>query len=362
MDVTERRTALRKQFDFPEHAEGSDVWNYMCALEERVLATEATIEELLQRQEKRRGRLSDTLQQLAEAETRIAELTADEEPRKAAERIANEFVFGPCTRPQLIDAITTAIQAAVEAQLERGREHEDALNKARRREADNYSRILADHEKQIEEWRKQNNGLKSTLRAKIAELESKLEFQLGEIDGLKHTAQVSVEDAYANRHTQHVREFMEKFGQYIGSYCSDINGPGWPPQEVLDLRIKLGAEEFCEKLMAAGYCFELRIGMRGGQLWFPERGEPILFSESVATGWLPDFPEFVDACIDSEYVNLGDMIACGVDPQPIWEAVHASNMAKQPAADKFSKITKPDGWQAPDIAGALREQGWGGAE
>lgn len=244
---------------------------------------------------------------LLAAEKRIAELTADESPRQAAERIVQSHVDdSKLTDEDLRTQITTAIQAAVEAEREHGRK---ALEEAKA----------------------------ETVAALADAIESSME--CSEIDHVAHAAQ-----------------FMAKFGQHVG------DTPGWPPQEVLDLRMKLGAEEFCEKLMAAGYCFELRIGMRGGQLWFPERGEPILFSESVATGWLPDFPEFVDACIDSEYVNLGDMIACGVDPQPIWEAVHAANMAKQPAADKFSKITKPDGWTPPDIAGALREQGWAGAE
>lgn len=268
MDVTERRTALRKQFDFPEHAEGGDVWNYMCALEERVLA-----------------------------------LTADEGPRKAAERIMEEVFFAEpprATITRLIDAITTAIQAASNAQLERGRK----------------ARAMADY--LLKEYRQRADRFD---------------------------------------HRSYVGEFMSQFRQHIGEVT------GWPPQEVLDLRVKLIAEEFAEMLEAGGY---------EGTFWI-SRGiqrpdaEPKMIT---VADWnhepdeygIQDFPAFIDALLDLEYVILGTHVACGVDPQPIWERVHASNMAKQPAADKHSKITKPAGWVEPDIAGALKDQGWGGAE
>lgn len=284
----------------------------------------------------------------------VEKMERHESPRQAAERIVQSHLDNSkLTDEDLRNAITTAIQAASNAQLERGREHEDALNKARKREAENYRRILADHEKQIEEWKKQNNGLKSTLRAKIAELESEIEHQRGYIDGLKHTAQVSVEDAYANRHIRHVREFMERFEQHVG------DTPGFPPQEVLDLRIRLMAEEFAEMLDAAGYPFVVQIGKRGRSGFYGwDYGDDVIFKDSTENSGKPDLPAFIDALLDLEYVILGTHVSCGVDPQPIWEAVHASNMAKQPADDKFSKIVKPAGWVAPDIAGALRDQGW----
>lgn len=74
-----------------------------------------------------------------------------------------------------------------------------------------------------------------------------------------------------------------------------------------------------------------------------------------------DFPEVVDGAIDLIYVLLGLLIACGVDPRPIWDAVHASNMAKEGGETRADgKVLKPPGWTAPDVAGLLRKQGWEG--
>jgi len=74
-----------------------------------------------------------------------------------------------------------------------------------------------------------------------------------------------------------------------------------------------------------------------------------------------DFPEVVDGAIDLIYVILGLLVACGVDPRPIWDAVHASNMAKEGGETRADgKVLKPPGWTAPDVAGLLKKQGWKG--
>lgn len=299
----------------------NDTGGYIEWLEDRALAAEAQVAEL--EGDVRRALdghaeanrvcgdtldLNDTLLgENARLKKRIAELTADEGPRKAAERIVKLFHERFATGLYWVDmrnAITTAIQAASNAQLERGRKEIAELREDLSRVSDNWLKSL--HERS------------------------------------------------ALDHGNHVREFMQKFSQHIG------DTPGWPPREVLDLRVKLMAEEFAEMLEAGGYAGNFWIGRST-----PESRE----HASYVTHWhhhpvdverTVDFPAFIDALLDLEYVILGTHVACGVDPQPIWERVHASNMAKQPAADKFSKITKPDGWQAPDIAGALREQGWQG--
>lgn len=74
-----------------------------------------------------------------------------------------------------------------------------------------------------------------------------------------------------------------------------------------------------------------------------------------------DFPGVVDGIIDLIYVLLGFLIACGVDPHPFWDAVHAANMAKEGGETRADgKVLKPPGWTAPDVAGLLRKQGWEG--
>ena len=306
----------------------NDTGGYIEWLEDRALAAEAQVAEL--EGDVRRALdghaeanrvcgdtldLNDTLLgENARLKKRIAELTADEGPRKAAERIVEQVFFAEpprATATRLVDAITTAIQAASNAQLERGRK-------------------------------------------RIAELREELKHVTKHWRG-------ALDERIALDHWNHVYDFMQKFSQHIG------DTPDWPPQEVLDLRVKLTAEEFAEMLEAGGYEGNFWIA-RSSSLpdfggvptveianWCHEPDEP---SEEAR-----NFPAFIDAFLDLEYVILGTHVSCGVDPQPIWERVHASNMAKQPAADKHSKITKPEGWRAPDIAGALRGQGWqGGAE
>lgn len=273
---------------------------------ERALKAEAMIEEMLKAEEGRHGLLSDTLQQIAEAEARIAELTANEEPRKAAERIALDFmVTGVGIREMLVNSITTAIQAASNAQLERG-------------------------------------------RARISELRE----ELSKVAGHWRKA---LDERITLDHWNHVYNFMEKFQQHIG------DAPGWPPQEVLDLRIQLMAEEFCEMLDAAGYPYILQIGERGISYfegW--ERGDVTIFRDYTSHSVRPDFPAFIRELLDLEVTVLGTHIACGIDPAEPWARVVAANMAKDLVA---GQPVKPEGWQAPDIAGALREQGWqGGAE
>jgi len=242
---------------------------------------------------------------------RIAELTADEGPRKAAERIVEQVFFAEpprATATRLVDAITTAIQAASNAQLERGRK-------------------------------------------RIAELREELQKVTKHWRG-------SLDERIALDHRNHVYDFMVKFQQQIG------DTPGWPPQEALDLRVKLMAEEFCEMLEAGGYEGNFWIA-RSSSLpdfggvptveianWCHEPDEP---SEEAR-----NFPAFIRELLDLETTALGTHIACGVDPAEPWTRVVAANMAKELVA---GQPVKPEGWQAPDIAGALREQGWqGGAE
>ncbi|KKL91236.1 hypothetical protein LCGC14_1896690 [marine sediment metagenome] len=75
-----------------------------------------------------------------------------------------------------------------------------------------------------------------------------------------------------------------------------------------------------------------------------------------------DIKHIADDGIDLIYFIIGTFITYGIDPQPIWDAVQAANMAKLPPngiplKDQFGKTMKPEGWQPPDIAKLLRDQG-----
>jgi predicted HAD superfamily Cof-like phosphohydrolase len=103
--------------------------------------------------------------------------------------------------------------------------------------------------------------------------------------------------------------------------------------------------------------------------------------------------EVVDACIDSIYVLSGLIHALGLDPQPLWDEVHRSNIDKikhlcvecsgtgsvsayRQHLDAFEymacpdcrgqghlyevrrrddgKVLKPDGWRPPDLLSIVR--------
>ncbi len=84
-----------------------------------------------------------------------------------------------------------------------------------------------------------------------------------------------------------------------------------------------------------------------------------------------EFGELLDAMEEAEVAAiakegadvivtvLGTMAEYGIPFDAVWDAVHASNMAKRgPDGEVYrredGKIVKPPGWQAPDIAGLLR--------
>jgi predicted HAD superfamily Cof-like phosphohydrolase len=70
-----------------------------------------------------------------------------------------------------------------------------------------------------------------------------------------------------------------------------------------------------------------------------------------------DLPEMVDALCDLLYVTYGAAVALGVDLEPFFDEVHASNMAKVGGSRREDgKWMKPAGWQPPEIARLLRER------
>jgi len=61
---------------------------------------------------------------------------------------------------------------------------------------------------------------------------------------------------------------------------------------------------------------------------------------------------------DLAYVTYGAAVSLGIDLDAAIRAVHASNMAKlgadgRPILRADGKVLKPEGWQAPDVSGAL---------
>ena len=71
-------------------------------------------------------------------------------------------------------------------------------------------------------------------------------------------------------------------------------------------------------------------------------------------GWPPSqeaaHREVCAELIDLIYVCVGTFVEFGIDPQPVWNAIHAANMEKAPAPDGGEKAVKPKGWKKPAFA------------
>jgi predicted HAD superfamily Cof-like phosphohydrolase len=60
---------------------------------------------------------------------------------------------------------------------------------------------------------------------------------------------------------------------------------------------------------------------------------------------------------DLKYVIYGTEVRLGLDGEPVFDAVHQSNMTKAGGPRRSDgKLLKPEGWQAPDIESIIRRQ------
>ena len=110
--------------------------------------------------------------------------------------------------------------------------------------------------------------------------------------------------------------------------------------------------------------FHHEFGVHVGKT--PELREPELRAKLIseeATKTLDaiaadDLVEAVDGLADLIYVCLGAAVTWGVDLEPVFQRVHASNMTKTGGVRSDGKILKGEGFVRPDIAGELARQGW----
>lgn len=72
--------------------------------------------------------------------------------------------------------------------------------------------------------------------------------------------------------------------------------------------------------------------------------------------------EVADALLDSIVVCIGALYSMGIDPQPLWNEVVRTNLAKvNPKTGKVEKradgkVLKPEGWVPPDLVRLVRQQ------
>lgn len=144
-----------------------------------------------------------------------------------------------------------------------------------------------------------------------------------------------------------VHEFHEAMGQPV------LHTPQVPSEERVRLRLRLIAEEFFELLAAS--VVDHKDNIADAHDLVLRRISPFYSPSEIKV----NLPEFIDALADLDYVIEGTRLEFGVDGWPIAQEVHRANMAKVGGAvDEHGKITKPEGWEPPDIAGELRKQGW----
>ncbi len=128
----------------------------------------------------------------------------------------------------------------------------------------------------------------------------------------------------------------------------DRDTPGVPDDETVRLRLRLITEEYFEALISCGLHTEALHDAR-----------QIIDHEIEHDEIDVDLPDFVDALADIDYVAEGTRAQFGVDGGPIADAVHAANMLKAGGTRRADgKIGKPEGWQSPDVAWELSQQGW----
>jgi predicted HAD superfamily Cof-like phosphohydrolase len=71
-----------------------------------------------------------------------------------------------------------------------------------------------------------------------------------------------------------------------------------------------------------------------------------------------DIVKVADGIADAIVVLLGTAVMYGIDIRPVWDEVHATNMAKKGGPMRADgKRLKPGGWEPPKILEILRNQG-----
>lgn len=124
-----------------------------------------------------------------------------------------------------------------------------------------------------------------------------------------------------NKWQADVRDFHYGTNSYVGK------SPRVPPDDISDLRIKLVEEEW----------------LGPGELY-----------ESIVAG---DLVGIADGIADMIYVLLGMAVTYGIDMEPVWNEVHATNMDKLRGPKRADgKQLKPEGWEPPDIDQIIQDQ------
>jgi len=196
-----------------------------------------------------------------------------------------------------------------------------------------------------------------TLRIGVGDLMDLLttrEFLRAQVNELQCSHNAVVEQRRRTTRAR-VREFFTVMGQELPERVSV------PDDKTVQLRAKLVVEEtleLVESLIAddwkPGVCSVLSPFET--TKWLRDALNRLLVEAELSV----DLPAFADACTDIDYVVEGARLAFGIDGEPIMKLVHEANLKKLggPIRESDGKRLKPEGWQPPDVEGALIAQGW----
>ena len=138
-----------------------------------------------------------------------------------------------------------------------------------------------------------------------------------------------------------VREFHVMTGHPV------LPRPGVPPNDRVRLRAKLIMEECMETCRAL-----LGLPKEQTNAFVRANNQAIDMELDPKT----DLVEVADGLADVIYVAYGCALEMGIPIDRVFREVHFSNMKKQSGATREDgKITKPAGWQPPDIGSILNE-------
>lgn len=83
-------------------------------------------------------------------------------------------------------------------------------------------------------------------------------------------------------------------------------------------------------------------------------------SETLSAIRTGNLVELADGIVDSIVVLLGAAVTYGIDIRPVWDIIHASNMAKKEGKLRADgKMMKPEGWTPPDVKAEIARQVYG---
>ncbi len=139
--------------------------------------------------------------------------------------------------------------------------------------------------------------------------------------------------------------FHEKFG--VPWHTDD---PQWPGPRRIALRERLMHDEREELVVAWDALNEFLLGAGCDDGIVHAGNGP----KEFADGFRKRLAAVAREMVDEIYTIIGTAGEFGIDLAAAWDVVHRANMAKENGGkDQQGKVLKPQGWQEPDVEGAI---------